>query len=65
MSKSHTISNGRTSRFKFKLEREEREKGVGGWKEGRRKNRKNFGKGGQNGRKKKDQLNYLENHSDH
>ena len=42
--------------------REKREKGVGGWKEGRRKNRKNFGNGGQNGRKKKDQLNYLENH---
>ena len=59
LSKSHIVSNGRTSRFKFKLERE---KGGGGWKEGRRKNTKNFGNGGQNSRKKKDQLNYLENH---
>lgn len=33
LSKSHSISNGRTSRFKFKLEREEREKGGRGWKE--------------------------------
>lgn len=62
LSKSHTISNGRSSMFKFKLEREEREKGGGGCKEGRRKNTTNFGNGGQNGRKKKDQLNYLENH---
>lgn len=52
LSKSHTISDGRTSRFKFKLEREEREKGGRGWKEWRKKNRKNFGNGGQNGRKK-------------
>lgn len=39
MSKSHSISNGRTSRFKFKLERErERE----GWErmEGMKKERK-------------------------
>ena len=33
LSKSHTISDGRTSRFKFKLEREERDKGGRGWKE--------------------------------
>ena len=35
LSKSHTISSGRTSRFKFKLEREERE-GCGRM-EGRKK----------------------------